>query len=140
MSGTVGGAGWSCTDFDTIRLMTHSTYAPPAIPLTLTLTAAGLTIPYCVYGTENNPDATAWSWLGSTAIDVIADTICVLAGQVEALPVVTTALVAIEGSILRQPDCSTMPGPVEPLDLSLGAIFNPTSRLNWAQAAYWHYF
>jgi hypothetical protein len=120
--------------------MTHSTFAPPAIALTLTLTAAGLVIPYCTYGTENNPDATTWSQIGSTIIDVIAGASAIALGQPGLVPYIETTLLAIEGSTLRQPDCTRLPDPVEPLDLSIGGVFNPTKRLEWFDAAYWHYF
>jgi hypothetical protein len=139
-SGTVGETGWSSLDFDAIRLRTHSTFQPPQIPLTLTLTAAGLTVPYCAYGTENNPDATAWSFVSSTVIDVVATGVLGLTGQVELIPYVDTALAAIEGTTLQQPDCSALPPPTSSLDLSNLLAFTPTALQQWFQSAYWHYF
>jgi hypothetical protein len=95
---------------------------------------------YCAYGVEANPDANTYGIVTSTLIDSVAAAVCIQVGQPELIPWIEAALVTIEGTVLQQPDCTTLPPPTVPLDLSTIVTFSQNNILAWFHSAYWHYF
>lgn len=135
-----GDAGhtWNCTNWDTLVLL-GATDPGTTGSIELDVTDAA-TIPYCQYGTEANPDANVDIAVGSGLIDTAVALALGLTGQVELIPFVETALAAIEGSLAFGVDCSTLPPPAEPLDLTDPTVFQPEKMLQWFKNAVWHFY